>query len=139
LTNPQLPNGGPGRSEDGDFVLTDLSLPNMPPISGGESSTNATNRLIFATAYADFSMENYDVKAAIDEKPKTGWSIAAFEPANRIDHEAVFIPKKPIDCSASGRLTLRLKQESDRRQHLLGRFRISVSTAPIEAHQNWAR
>jgi hypothetical protein len=95
-------------------------------------------RVSFETAYADFSMEKYDVKDAIDGKPETGWSIAAFEPPNRVDHEAVFVPKQPIRAENGTRLVINLKQESTRSQHLLGRFRLSVSGAPRTALRDWA-
>lgn len=99
---------------------------------------SGAGRVAFETAYADFSMEKYDVKDAIDGKPKTGWSIAAFEPSNRADHEAVFVPKTPLHFEDGARLVFKLKQESDRSQHLLGRFRLSVSTADRQAHLDWA-
>ena len=114
--------------------------------SGGGSSAfyfsvsddpSEVNRVGFETAYADFSMENYDVKDAIDGKPMTGWSIAAFEPTNRVDHQAVFITREPVGFPDQTRLVIRLKQESNRRQHLLGRFRLSLSTAPAEALRRW--
>lgn len=98
---------------------------------------SSANRVAFETAYADFSMEGYDVKDAIDGKPKTGWSIAAYEATNRVDHEAVFVCKDPAGYAGGTRFVFRLKQESDRSRHLLGKFRISVSTAPAAAHRAW--
>ena len=89
------------------------------------------SRVKFESAYADFSMEKYEVKDAIDGNLKSGWSIAAHEPTNRIDHQAVFIPKKPIGSEQGTRLAIRLKQESNRSQHLIGRFRLSLSTASV--------
>ncbi|MFO1499553.1 MAG: PSD1 and planctomycete cytochrome C domain-containing protein [Verrucomicrobiota bacterium] len=100
---------------------------------------SSLNRLAFETAYADFAMENYGAKEAVDGKPKTGWSIAAHEATNRVDHQAVFVAKKPLGFQGGTRLTIRLKQESERRQHLLGKFRLSISTAPTEEHQIWAK
>jgi mono/diheme cytochrome c family protein len=97
------------------------------------------NRVPFAAAYADYAMEKYGVTEAIDGKPKTGWSIGAFEPANRVDHRAVFITKHPAGFEGGTRLVFHLKQESDRAQHLLGRFRLAVSTAPTEALREWGR
>src|SRR5207249_420102 len=83
--------------------------------------------------------EKYGVKDAIDDKPKTGWSIAAHEATNRVDHQAVFVTKQPIGFAEGTRLTIRLKQWSDRSQHLLGRFRLSVSSASGEAHRAWGK
>lgn len=132
LADPELPNGSCGRSEDGDFVLTELSLQAL-------AAEQTTNQVAFETAYADFSMENYDIKAAIDGKPKTGWSVAAFEATNRVDHEAVFILKAPLAVPEGTRLLITLKQDSDRQRHLLGRFRLSISSASQEVLTNWAK
>ncbi|MBI3414860.1 MAG: PSD1 domain-containing protein [Verrucomicrobia bacterium] len=96
-------------------------------------------RVPFETAYADFSMERYGVKDAIDDKPKSGWAIAAHEATNRVDHHAVFVAKKSFGFNDGTNLRFRLKQESDRAQHLLGKFRLSVSIAPADVHRVWGK
>jgi hypothetical protein len=131
LTDDNLPHGSCGRSEDGDFVLTEFAV-GVTPFDVNDPGGELKRTLSFETAYADCSMEKYGVKEAIDGKRTTGWSIAAYEPTNRVDHVAVFVNKDPLELG--GVLRFRLHQESDRRQHLLGRFRLSVSTAPREAH-----
>ena len=143
LIDDELPMKSSGRSEEGDFVLTEFFV--QPPscsettAATAESNPANTNRLAFETAYADFSMEKYEAKDAVDGKPKSGWSIAAYESVNRVDHEAVFILKQPVRFAEGTQLRFKLQQESDRRQHLLGKFRLSVSTAPAEAHRLWAK
>jgi mono/diheme cytochrome c family protein len=143
LVDPGLPHGSCGRSDEGDFVLTEFVVEASPVEIGNEDADRDDEApgapITFDSAYADFSMENYGVKEAIDGKPKTGWSIAAFEPSNRVDHVAVFVPKQAIDFEGGTRLRFWLRQNSDRSQHLLGRFRLSVSTAPIEAHRMWGK
>ncbi len=93
----------------------------------------------FASAYADFSMEKYEVKDAIDNRAQSGWSIAAYEASNRVDRQAVFVMKRPSGFEHGMSLALRLKQESTREKHLLGRFRLSVSAAPKEDHLAWGK
>src|SRR5262249_35807830 len=36
-------------------------------------------------------------------------------------------------------LTVRIRQDSNRAQHLLGRFRLAASTADINSHETWAK
>ncbi|MEO8429504.1 MAG: PSD1 and planctomycete cytochrome C domain-containing protein, partial [Verrucomicrobiota bacterium] len=133
LVDARLPQKSSGRSEEGDFVLTDFS------VEAQTVDSAKTEPVSFATAYADFSMEKYGVKDAIDDKPKSGWSIAAHEATNRVDHQGVFVTKQPIGFAGGTQLNIRLTQGSDRSQHLLGRFRLSVSTASGEAHRDWGK
>jgi hypothetical protein len=126
LVHDSLPNKSCGRSEDGDFVVTDFSI-DPPPVADGK-----TNK--FSRAYADYSMGGYEVGAAIDSDIHSGWSIAAYEKKNRANHEAVFVWEEPWTPPAGQRVTVRIRQDSNRAQHLLGRFRLSASTAPLEAH-----
>jgi mono/diheme cytochrome c family protein len=121
----------PGRHEEGDFVLTEIEFELEPPPRAG------TNRFDFA--YADFSMDRYGVANAIDGKPKTGWAVAAFERTNRVNRAATFVLREPVVAAPGTVVRVRLKQESDRSQHLLARVRLSASTVPVEVHQEWSR
>ena len=131
LIDDSLPNKSCGRSDEGDFVVTDFSVDPAPKIQD--------EPLVFKRAYADFSMDGYDVGAAIDGNAQTGWSIAAYEPKNRVNHEAVFVWEKPWHAAAGQHLTVRIRQDSNRAQHLLGRFRLAASTADTNSHETWAR
>jgi mono/diheme cytochrome c family protein len=132
FADERLPNGSCGRSEEGDFVLTDLTL-------AIRSAGGTTNHVAFESAYADFAMDGYDAPKAIDDNARSGWSIAAHEAANRTHHHAVFLLKEPATIAAGSRARIVLKQESHRAQHLLGRFRLSGSTTPTEAHRSWSK
>jgi mono/diheme cytochrome c family protein len=131
LLDDRLPNKSSGRSEDGDFVLTEFTV---DVATGGQKLTNG-----FETAYADYSMPKYEVKDAVDGNAASGWSIAAHETNNRVNHEAIFLLKQPLAAGKEAKLLITLKQESQRSKHLLGRFRLAYSTAPTNAFQTWAK
>lgn len=135
LVDERLPNHCSGTSLDGDFVLTDFTVEAMTP---DRASTNLATRLEFDKAYADFAEDRFEVAKAVDKDPKSGWSIGADQEKNRTNHAAVFIVKPPTNAVANGAWVVRLRQESIRPRNLLGRFRVSVSTAPGEALRAWA-
>jgi hypothetical protein len=118
LADDHLPNRGPGRASNGNFVLSQLrvsvSSPDAPP---------DVRRLKFRTAEADFSQANYDVGGAIDARPETGWAIDGGEGQ---DHAAAFTLSRPVNCDAKSQLVIELDQQYDA-EHLLGRFRLSVT------------
>ncbi len=131
LVDGRLPNHSSGRSEDGDFVVTDFSID--PPAASQDKNIR------FTRSYADYSMDGYGVQAAIDEDPQSGWSIAAYERQNRVNHAAVFVWEQPWSTRTDDARVVRIRQNSNRAQHLLGRFRLSISSAGLDAHKTWAK
>ena len=84
--------------------------------------------LKIAKAYADFSQPGFPVANAIDGKPATGWAVAGHEKKGQ-SRTAVFAFDKPLAGGPGTMLTIRLRHESQYRQHNIGRFRISLTTA----------
>jgi hypothetical protein len=134
LTDERLPNRSSGHSLDGDFVLTDFEV-EMHAGPGTAAPGAAPQKLGFDQAYADFAEDRFEVGKAVDKDPKSGWAIGADQEKNRTNHFAVFILKPPTNSVTAPRWVVRLKQESIRPRSLLGRFRVSFSTAPAEAHR----
>ncbi|PYV07713.1 MAG: hypothetical protein DMG07_27815, partial [Acidobacteria bacterium] len=119
LPDESLNSRGPGRAENGDFVLTDLD------VRCGETGKGAVVRSWpIKTATADYSQPGFPVLMAIDRVQKTGWGIEA-----RVGerHFAIFEGDAPLETPPSARLTIRLDFRSDLPRHLLGRFRLSVT------------
>ena len=92
-----------------------------------------------AEGYSDVSEPKFEAKAAFDGDAKTGWTGGDLDATNRANHYAVFALAKPVHCVGGAGLKVRLRQESPLKEHLLGRFRLSLSTARPEAHAAWAR
>lgn len=135
LTDPNLPAGGPGRADNGNFVLTEFRVEAAP-----ENNLTKTNLVVLTNATADFSQEGFPVKAAIDgdsgEKPekkslkgdkKPGWANAGGSDNRSKDNKAVFQTKEPLGFDEGTVLTFSLEQTHGT-QHTLGRFRISATT-----------
>ena len=115
LPDKRMPKSGPGRAENGNFVLTNVQL------TLGE----AKEPLAWAGARADFSQQNWEVAKAINDNAEDGWAVS---PQFGKRHAAVFVLKEP--ASANEQLTLTLDQNYPRGDaHNLGKFRITVCSA----------
>jgi len=124
LADDRFPLKGPGRSGGGNFVLTELRVEWSPEGDPNKKSPDALQN-----AQADFSQGGYDVTTAIDGKKApadNGWAV---HPQVGQNHTAVFEAKDNTG-TGPGLLTFWLDQEFQDNQHTLGRFRISVTTAP---------
>lgn len=115
---------GPGRSSDGNFVLTRFAL----EIVGKDGKSQ---KVTLKNPKADFSQKNFDVKSSILGKTSTGWAVS---PKKNEDHVATFETSKSVSVpeGATLRFTLEHKYKTT---YLLQRFRISVteSLAPFPA------
>jgi len=119
LPDKRLAGDGPGRSINGNVVLTDVR-------ASRKSSTDSdrVEGLAFKSAWADFSQENFPVSNAIDKDPKSGWAIF---PEVGKPHWAVFAFDRPVESDGGTDLTLTLSFKSHFAKHQLGKFRISVT------------
>ncbi len=151
LLDPNLPCGGPGRSFKGTFALSNIEVEAAAP-----SEPDKKSDVKLAAATADFSQPesplepNFDdrsgakktigpVAFAIDDKDETAWSIDAGPGRRNRDRNAVFRFEKPVEIAGGARLTVQLHQHhggwnsDDHQNNLLGRFRISVTSADAPA------
>ena len=123
LTDPSLPNTGPGRTPHGNFVLSRISIAEYDADRPSES-----HPLKLVRATADFSQKNYPVEKAIegDAGAKTGWAIATETGRLNVDRTACFFLGKTAKSDfAKPRLIVSLAHEFGS-QHTLGRFRLSL-------------
>src|SRR5207248_5966393 len=121
LDDPSLKGGGPGRSDNGNIVLTDVTIEASTSDAPDEFEPSAP-----AKASADFSQETFPVSLAIDGKPETGWAI---DPQEGKPHAAVFSTKAPIPAGKGTALRVILAFESQFAAHQFGKFRISVTSS----------
>ena len=123
LTHDSLPKKGPGRADNGNFVLSELEL----SVVDGEG--RELGKADFRRATADHSQKDFDIQQAIDGsgegKNAKGWAIAGANPLNQ-DRTAVFILAEPLALPAGSKLSLNIIQGYGGR-HVLGRFRVAVS------------
>ncbi len=77
-------------------------------------------------AQADFSQDSWLVAGAIDGNEATGWAVS---PQFGKPHTAVFEVKDPIAFSGGAELTITMVQKFPGKEHNLGKFRLSATTA----------
>lgn len=121
LADDRLPQGGPGRWDNGNFHLTEFRAFASAP--GSESSALP---LLFSKARADHN-EGPAISAgqAIDGNNETHWGI---HPRYGGSHEAVFDLKDHAAIFQKGTvLTLLLEHQAGAPGHGVGRFRLSAS------------
>ena len=122
--DPSLPNGGPGRHPSGNFKLAEIRLFNGN--SGGEATAEPH---VFNDAWASyqFSAEDVNVLGVIRKNDSRVWHVWSKwgQP-----HHAVFALEQPVTIKPDQPLVIELRHHSDRDLNL-GRFRLSVSSAPF--------
>jgi hypothetical protein len=123
LPDDKLNGKGPGRSVNGNFVLTGIRI----SLGDGRDATP----LKIKTASADFSQNEggFDVKTVLGKGP--GWAI---EPQEGKPHHAIFELAEPL-AAAGKDVTVQLQFNSHFASHQFGRFRVSAtdSAMPHEA------
>jgi len=123
LPDDTLPKFGPGRNDDGNFVLSELEL-------NWAAGTNAPDTAAkFSDARADFSQTDYPVTQAIDGKVYTGrngWAVAGATNVHR--HTATFKLEDPIVSTNGASLRFVLQQHWGEKL-LLGHFRLYVTSS----------
>jgi len=120
LSDPSLPSQGPGRAENGNFVLTHFKVDAATP-----SDQNKIVNVQFSKVTADFSQSGFPPENALLGKPETGWAIS---PQLGKSHAAIFQCKDPIDYEGGVILTFMVDCSSVHNQHTIGCFRISATT-----------
>ena len=148
LTDPNLPFGGPGRSYKGVCALTEFEVESAPV-----TDPNKTTKLKFAKASSDVNPPETElelkfndksgkrrvsgpIEFAMDGKEETGWSIDVGPGLRNQPRKAVFNLEAPIVNKDSTILNFYLSQRhggtnnNDNEQQGIGRFRLSMTTAP---------
>ena len=132
LADDGLPNRGPGWN-NGNFILTEVRATLLPPAG---SHPDGQRPIAFAAAIADFQQGDYVAddltRSPID--PAKGWGVGGG--AGR-DHRVTLIPPEPVEIPAGSRLRVMLIHNSPHIQHVIGRFRVSLTGET--AAREWAR
>jgi hypothetical protein len=127
LPDDALPAKGPGRAENGNFVLGEFEVVAIPRHQPG-----AAKPVKFASATADFSQQAWPVAATIDGDPNKGWAIL---PQQGKRHVAVFEAAEDFSAEGGTLLVITLNQQFGT-FHTVGRLRLSVTSSerPVRHH-----
>jgi mono/diheme cytochrome c family protein len=108
VADSSLPGEGPGRSKNGNFVLSEIDV-----------RTDA-GPVELHSPTADFSQKGFLVTAANDGKADTGWGVGGGVGKS---HDATFRFVRPIDGAKTPQITVTLAQQYGN-AHTIGRFRL---------------
>jgi len=114
LPDPSFINKGPGRADNGNFVLTEFKLQGSgKPVDLGFVS-------------ADFEQPSWLAVSAVDGKSETGWAIM---PEFGKSHSVIFEAKNQVGYGGGETLlSFRLEFLSNNVQHVLGKFKLYATT-----------
>ncbi len=133
LPDASLPHNGPGRAENGNFVLGEIRV-----IAAPADAPDRAAEVKLGRAETDGSQNGFPVESAIDGKEETGWAVDLGSGKLNSAHTAIFTLDKPIQFPSGARLTVTLSQQYGR-QHTLGRVRISAGANGADSRPEEAR
>lgn len=141
LPHDSLPQKGPGRAENGNFVVSEVRIAFQADHESGAQAVeirDATASYEQIGAAEDNPYKKWGIAAAIDHDArgaKWGWGV--MEKVGQ-PHWALFETKAPIGGGAGSRLFIVLQQLLDNPGHSLGRFRLSAtsSTGPLTSGES---
>jgi hypothetical protein len=120
LPHDSLTAGGPGRSVNGNVVLTGVR------VAIGDGGAAADTPVKLTAAAADFSQQGFDIATAIDGDPAGGWAI---HPEVGKPHTAMFRFDQAVAARTGATITVMLEFQSQFGQHQLGHFRLATTAA----------
>jgi hypothetical protein len=121
LPDPSLSQGGPGRAENGNFVVNEIELWVRTPQDA------EAQRVPLRQPVADFSQSGWDVAGAIDGNLGSGWAIM---PEFNKAHDATFEVAEPRELPEGTEVTVKIVHQHDDGKHNLGLFRLDVTDSP---------
>ena len=127
LPDEGLKNGGPGRADNGNFVLSELRASAVP-----FDDASRARALAFTAATSDFAQEGFPAANAIDGQLETGWAVM---PAFGQRHVAVFETAADTGSPAGTILVLTLEQHYGA-MHTIGRLRVSLTDSDRPIRHN---
>ena len=124
LADDSLPQKGPGRASDGNFVLNELKVTATSKVDPKSMKT-----VTLVKPMADFSQQGFEVKNAVDGSPNNGkgWAIS---PIPGRTHWATFETTEPVGFPGGTVLTVKMSHRYTGGQHMPGKFRISATPVP---------
>jgi hypothetical protein len=121
LPDASLPAQGPGRANNGNFVLAEFRVTSAP----ANEPQSKSRPVVLQRPQALFSQEGFPIQNAIDNNLATGW---ATSPRFGQPNAAAFEIKEPITDANGTKLVFTLEHKFGT-QHVIGKFRLSVTTS----------
>ena len=119
MTDPSLPKGGPGKTDHGNFVLSEVALSLLPPAGSANGE-----KIELRDAETDYDQPNFAGWQAIDGIPSTGWAVHRPGTDAVGEHTITIQFARSVSVPARAKWVLLLDQNLGQ-NHTLGRFRVS--------------
>ena len=126
MTDDSLTKTGPGRANNGNFVVTEISVFAAP-----WSDPLNQKQIGLRNAKAEFEQKGMEAALAIDGDPNTGWAIFRDADTNQ-PNVLSFETTEDVGTPDGTILTVVIEQKYGR-SHTIGRLRVSASQLPADA------
>jgi hypothetical protein len=121
MTDETIKGGGPGLPASGNFVVTEFEVQ-----AAAKSKPEEFKKIALQNAKSDFIQPSFNVALAIDGNPgnQNAWAIAG----GGVTRWATFEAKEAVGFDEGTVLKFVIHQNHSAEGHVLGRYRISVTT-----------
>lgn len=121
LSDPSLPAKGPGRADNGNFVLNEFRLTYRP----ADKPKNKPKRIGLTGAQASVQQNGFPATNAVDNNPATGWAVAN---GTGKDQVILFRFQQPVPAVKGGVALIATFDQRFGSNHVIGKIRLSVTT-----------
>ena len=125
LPDKSTSTGGPGRSSNGNFVLSEITVEVSSKLQPENFQT-----VTLSSAQADYSQAGYNISRAIDGKiDNSGWAVNGDPKQLQEPINAHFVADNATIATGSGKLRVKLHFQGNYANHQFGRFELALVTA----------
>ena len=127
LMDESLPAKGPGRSANGNLVISELSLEFQPAVPADAKPV----KFKLVRPRATFSQDGFPVGNAVDGNGATGWALM---PQMGKNHEGSFELEKPEDAKKlveKGGTWKLVMEQNHGAAHVVGKFRVNLTDSKV--------
>lgn len=122
LTHPDLPQKGPGRSPNANFVLSEIRVFAAPA-----NAPHDVTPVSIKSATATFAQKNYPIEDAFDGDKGSGWAVGDGSKTSK-NSTAEFVLAEPVGYESGTLWTIELAHHYGG-FHTIGRFRLGLTGA----------
>ncbi len=131
MPDASLPNQSLGRGSNGNFVMTDFTV----ELVGERLKKPRPVKLV--RTEADFAQDGWPAANILEnnaksKKPLKGWAIEGNKPERRVARKIMFATDQPVKIPKGANVQIRFGNRSEFGDHNVGRFRVSITSAPPE-------
>ncbi|MCE9561980.1 MAG: DUF1549 and DUF1553 domain-containing protein [Planctomycetes bacterium] len=119
-----LPHKGPGRQDNGNLHLSEISLTTAAVKDG---TVEKAKPIALRNPSSDYDQSGWTVAHSVDKDPTTAWGIY---PQVGKSHEAVYELTEAVGNDGETELVIKLDQLHGG-GHLIGKFRLSLTSAAV--------